>query len=127
MAYTKNTWQTGDVVTAAKLNGMEGGIENVTPLVVGLSIEAPGSAERPCLTETWKTIHDACENGQEVLIQGIFTNDDYESINRSYVHSIIATTGAFSVNDSEGKEYRANDINGYPVLYDPDDPGGPIS
>ena len=27
MSYTKNTWNTGDVVTAAKLNNMENGIE----------------------------------------------------------------------------------------------------
>ena len=27
MSYTKNTWATGDTITAAKLNGMEEGIE----------------------------------------------------------------------------------------------------
>ena len=31
MAYVKTTWQTGDVITADKLNNMEGGIEAVSP------------------------------------------------------------------------------------------------
>lgn len=35
MSYTPNTWQDGDTITAAKLNNMEGGIENAnTPFVV---------------------------------------------------------------------------------------------
>ena len=30
MSYTKTTWQTGDTVTAEKLNNIEGGIENLS-------------------------------------------------------------------------------------------------
>lgn len=32
MAYVKTTWATGDVITAAKLNNMEGGIEAAYPV-----------------------------------------------------------------------------------------------
>lgn len=34
MAYTKTVWQTGDVITAAKLNNMEGGIEAHDPIIL---------------------------------------------------------------------------------------------
>ena len=34
MAYEKNTWQTGDVVTAAKLNNMENGIADALAINV---------------------------------------------------------------------------------------------
>lgn len=34
MAYVKTTWQTGDVITAEKLNNMEGGIEAVSDVVI---------------------------------------------------------------------------------------------
>lgn len=34
MAYTKTVWQTGDVITAAKLNNAEDGIEAASPIEV---------------------------------------------------------------------------------------------
>lgn len=34
MAYVKTTWQTGDVITAEKLNNMEGGIEDLQPILL---------------------------------------------------------------------------------------------
>ena len=34
MSYTPTTWQTGDTITAEKLNKMEGGIEANTPLII---------------------------------------------------------------------------------------------
>ena len=38
MSYTPNTWQDGDIITAEKLNNMEGGIDNaVNPYVVTLT------------------------------------------------------------------------------------------
>lgn len=34
MAYVKTVWETGDVITADKLNNMEGGIEAHDPIIV---------------------------------------------------------------------------------------------
>lgn len=36
MSYTKNTWQTGDIITAEKLNNIESGVEasGAEPLIV---------------------------------------------------------------------------------------------
>ena len=41
MAYVKTVWETGDVITAEKLNNMEKGIEDMsTPLVITVSTNA---------------------------------------------------------------------------------------
>lgn len=54
MSYVKQTWQTGDTVTSAKLNHMEGGIAaGGGVLVVGLD-----STTR-ALDKTWREIFNA--------------------------------------------------------------------
>ena len=58
MSYDKNTWQTGDVITANKLNHIEDGIENAGGggvLVTGTTIEGG----KPTLANTWQEVHDA--------------------------------------------------------------------
>lgn len=56
MSYEKNEWQTGDTITAEKLNNMEDGIaDGGVALVVGVT--ADGSTGT--LTNTWQEIHDA--------------------------------------------------------------------
>lgn len=39
MSYTPTTWNTGDVITAEKLNNLEGGVEKATPFVVKISYD----------------------------------------------------------------------------------------
>ena len=39
MAYTKTVWETGDVITATKLNNAEDGIEAASPLVISTTNE----------------------------------------------------------------------------------------
>lgn len=48
MAYVKTTWQTGDVITAAKLNNMEDGIEDASShfITVDLSNENWSEADQ---------------------------------------------------------------------------------
>lgn len=55
MAYTKNTWASGDVVTSAKLNNIENGIASGGVLVVGLEYEDYIIT----LDKTWKQIAEA--------------------------------------------------------------------
>lgn len=40
MAYVKTTWETGDLITAEKLNNMEGGIEALQPLIITVNKDA---------------------------------------------------------------------------------------
>ena len=51
MAYVKTIWQTGDVITAEKLNNMEGGIEAAGPVVVDFVKTADGISASMTLEE----------------------------------------------------------------------------
>lgn len=61
MSYTPTTWNSGDVVTSAKLNNIETGISNATPLIIAFN-EDTGTCDH-----TWQEIHDALAAGQMVL------------------------------------------------------------
>lgn len=59
MGYVKNTWQSGDVVTAAKLNHIEDGIANAA-----ISIRLTTEDEVFYTADkTWKEIYDAMAAG----------------------------------------------------------------
>ena len=60
MAYTKNTWQIGDVVTADKLNNMESGI-------AGASLKVGVDALTGALDKTAKEIVSVGHSGVVVL------------------------------------------------------------
>ena len=66
MSYEKQTWTTGDTITAEKLNHMENGIENNGPLVVNVTeseIEEDGELLTiSTLDKTWQEISDAFPN-----------------------------------------------------------------
>ena len=64
MSYEKTTWETGDVITAEKLNNIENGIANS---VVTLSIVAGEPANH--LDKTWSEINALIEGGSLVLIK----------------------------------------------------------
>lgn len=54
--YVKTVWQTGDVITAEKLNNIEGGIENAYPFYIQY-------AEEFTLDKTYGDILEAVQNG----------------------------------------------------------------
>ena len=62
MAYTKNTWNTGDIVTSEKLNHMEDGIEGGNSVLICLDTQATGY-----LDKTFGEIFDAYTSGKPVL------------------------------------------------------------
>lgn len=55
MSYDKNTWQTGDVITANKLNHIEDGIAGAG----GGGILILSADENGVIDHTWQQIHDA--------------------------------------------------------------------
>lgn len=67
MTYTKTNWQTGDVITAEKLNKLENGVEDASGggsggiMLIGVTIDE----ERSCLVlnKTYKEIKDAMSSG----------------------------------------------------------------
>lgn len=86
MAYDKNTWQSGDVVTSAKLNNIENGIANTNG-----AITVSGTSGSYVLSATYNEIMALLDNGvipffATTLINGelIFTLIKYISSGGMY-------------------------------------------
>ena len=83
MSYIKNTWQTGDIVTAAKLNHMEDGIASSIMMVPATVVK--GESELTItLGKTWQEIYDAMSAGKWVLISDEQTQSE-EKFSISYL------------------------------------------
>ena len=87
MSYEKKEWQTGEVITAEKLNHIENGI-NSNIFIVNIIIEeetvvratnetmlrvTPATTTMK-LDKTWQEIYDAIEDGKIVIIRNIGSN-----------------------------------------------------
>lgn len=119
MTYTPNNWETGDTITAEKLNNMETGIVNAYDSTLVVQISRPDELEGNfILNKTWQEIYNAIFNtGVFIIRQQI--QPGYEVIN-------IETISTIS-NDSERAnpygivigeyDYVTNSPNGYPRTY----------
>lgn len=88
MAYEKQAWQTGDIVTAAKLNHMEDGIASSIMMVPTTIVE--GESELTItLGKTWQEIYDAMSAGKCVLISAEETQSE-EEFSISYLLPLTA-------------------------------------
>lgn len=64
MSYVKTVWETGDVITAEKLNNLENGVESASgEKIVGTIDTATGAANM-----TWNEIKDAIFSGKTVIM-----------------------------------------------------------
>lgn len=83
MSYTPTNWQTGDTVTAEKLNNMESGIAAaVNPFVVTLTPTAQDFSG--VMDKTVGEIFEAYQNGKRLLfslVAGVGTHYDVELTN----------------------------------------------
>ena len=75
MAYTKNTWVTGDIVTSEKLNHMEDGIENGNSALI-CRLESGSSY----LDKTFGEIFDAYTSGKMVVLYVKSGTDEHAGI-----------------------------------------------
>lgn len=113
MAYEKNTWQTGDVVTAAKLNNMENGIADANTMIINVS-------EQGVMDKTWLEIHTALSSGKRVIT--IVTYEEFESVEQYRTVSAGKNEDIYGVNialiDPTGavinKNFDTDSQNGYP-------------
>lgn len=112
MSYDKNTWQTGDVITANKLNHMEDGIAGAG----GGGVLALTEDEHNTLDHTWQEIADATfavlnyEDGDGMTI--VLTKAVYGENAGQYG---IGFVGGSYMPDAP-RFYIASSVNGYPVL-----------
>ena len=109
MSYEKQTWTTGDTITAEKLNHMEDGIENNGTLVVN----AVESDDIITLDKTWQEIYDAFPN---VYILETIVEDNMSGTAKENI-------AAVSFGEEQGEtfyivasshQYIANSPNDYP-------------
>ena len=122
MSYVKQTWQTGDVVTSAKLNHMEDGIaagggSGGGVLVVGMDTTTF------TLDKTWQEIYDAMAAGQIAVIGYAMETGDALISGRYPVVQAIRQSGSYSVatlsldiNEVAVATFAASSADGYPVL-----------
>jgi len=76
MSYTPTQWQTGDTITAEKLNNMESGIENANePFVVTLT---PTAADMSgTMDKTVGEIYEAYQAGKRIVFRVDAGNGSY--------------------------------------------------
>ncbi len=114
MAYTKNTWTDGDIVTSEKLNHMENGIasgENV--FIVGGATYGGGAMEGT-LDKTWQEIRDAMQSKICILIIADDNAIAHELITAAY----IGPDGKYGVTTANTSEFTTSTANGYPSAAD---------
>ena len=116
MAYTKNTWNTGDIVSSQKLNHMEDGIANSENVFIvgGVTFDQDNNITGT-LDKTWQEIHDALQNKIcLVVISGS------EGIAQMPVEqaSVIDNTYHISI---DGHDFWVSTASGYPARDDTDD------
>lgn len=114
MAYTKNTWKTGDIVSSQKLNHMEDGIANSENVFIvgGVSLGENDGLEGT-LDKTWQEIHDAMLSKICFVVIAGDNNIKQELIEDVYVNQ----GGDYSVSIS-GNEFITSEANGYPIRSD---------
>lgn len=122
MAYEKQTWVTGEVITKEKLNHMEDGIADS-----GGSFVIGTNQETGALDKTWKEIHDALISGQYVVC--IIEDGNIVGVHRVEMTQIFRQVGSSSdeyivvlssydfINNQMGF-FRciADSENGYPIV-----------
>ena len=74
MSYTKHTWADGEVITAAKLNNIEEGIEGAqdympAPSAFIVNITTHEGDSKTYLDKTWREIYDAFLTGPVYIVQ----------------------------------------------------------
>ena len=134
MAYNKNTWQNGDVITAEKLNNIEDGIENVDSLnlVNGEAIHSlrgTGTAEE---NENYSSGSYAFAEGNNTMASGAGSHaEGIGSLqNQTYKDNTNALPGATTVaSHVEGYNTRVQDgmaghAEGYQTLAGGSQPPG---
>ena len=102
MAYEKQTWANGDIITAEKLNHMEDGIYANGVLVVGTTV----SGNTITLDKTWLDIHEALLTGGAIIAT---------ETTKFIVVGCQMSAGRYRVMTAPGDVFTATAEDGYPV------------
>ena len=110
MAYTKQTWQTGEVITANKLNHMEDGIASSGGGGGVLVVNAVVGDSEVTLDKTWQEIYDAPFAVMKFTRGGAVSLDALTSI---FYDELTHYTLYFG-ESTPGSEFTTDTADGYP-------------
>ena len=99
MAYTPTVWETGDVITAEKLNNIEGGIEAHDPIIVNGVYAAAESGYTVTFDISGPDMFSAISSGKQVLLH--YPKETTASINEAYSQILHV----FREDDGDGGYY----------------------
>ena len=132
MSYVKNTWQTGDTITATGLNHMEDGIADAGgggAFVIDTTYNPQVDVE--ALDKTWAEIKTAFDGGKIIIFRGSVNDEDgyagYDRYFKQIYHELPSGDSAecwgVSVFDpvtplSDPIIYETDSENGYPLRND---------
>lgn len=105
MAYEKQTWEIGQVITAENLNHIEDGLASGGVLLVNATEDE--TAEATTLDKTWQQIHDAAI--------AVIVLDGDTGYDKGYVKSVNSLNTDYRVFDGDNT-YITDSPNGYPVM-----------
>lgn len=122
MPYTKNTWAAGDVITSAKLNNMENGIESAAPSVIYITMHYDETILLNVLNKTYSEIKNYFDNGCLIFVRetelnlnsGIFyivSAGEGTDQGGTYYYVNLKGLGGYET----PKEYTCDTVNDYPM------------
>jgi len=120
MSYTPTEWNTGDVITSAKLNKLEQGVAEAGGSGGGF-LKVGFDTETLTLDKTWKQIFDALSAGYFV---NVFTEQTEDGLAwQSQVYECLYgddyIVHAYNLSDGIMLTFTVQSENGYPVVSKP--------
>ena len=110
MAYEKQTWTDGEIVSSEKLNHIEQGLLNNVTNVMTVSINYDKDKDNYFISYPWNELHEIfISNNTLIICKTTFDN----SYSFEYVANIISNDRGYSVYTSEN-EFFTNTETGYP-------------
>ena len=122
MAYEKNIWKTGDIVTSAKLNHMEDGIGNAGG-VMAVTLTYDEDTGMVTMGKTWQEIFNAISTGVLCITYNEPTENDQapagiitfaQVMNNEYSVRVLSASGV----QTYVATYSTTSADGYPFVED---------
>lgn len=109
MPYEPTNWKSGDVVTSAKLNKLEKGVEDAGGVLI---VHATTEGDVITLDKTWQEIHDS------MLTMIVKDNGFMMLVFCAFIDAEAYLIYAFDFDEVGGKQFSCNDADEYPYYED---------
>lgn len=112
MSYTPTEWANGDIITAEKLNKIEGGIAGSNGLIVNMSYN--DELHIMTLDKTAREIKNAIENCANVI--AIYDDSDSDSITYTQLMSCGIRDDGYGFQFWDFETFVAETLDDYPAI-----------